>query len=45
MENDFEEMQQESNLFPWLDSDCMSDLLTEDAPFNFNEYLDSNEDY
>ena len=27
---DFEQLQQESNIFPWLDSDCMSDSCDED---------------
>jgi len=44
MSYDPEEMQLESNLFPWLDSDCMSDLIEEDE-FNFDDYLDSDEDY
>jgi hypothetical protein len=41
---DLEEMQLESNLFPWLDSDCMSDLI-EEQPFDFDDYINSDEDY
>jgi hypothetical protein len=29
---DFEDMAMESNLFPWLDSDCMADQTTENYP-------------
>jgi len=44
--NDFDLQEQhlESMLFPWLDSDCMSDLI-EEQPFDFDEYINSDEDY
>lgn len=33
---DYEQLAQESAIFPWLDSDCMSDPTTEED-FFFNE--------
>ena len=41
---DLQEMHLESTLFPWLDSDCMSDLI-EEQPFDFDDYINSDEDY
>jgi hypothetical protein len=41
---DLEEMQLESNLFPWLDYDCMSDII-EEQQFDFDWYINSDEDY
>ena len=31
---DYEQLAQESQLFPWLDSDCMSDSLIEEDFFD-----------
>jgi hypothetical protein len=39
---DYEQLAQESALFPWLDSDCMSDCY-EELMFN-NNYTEPNED-
>ena len=37
---DYEEMALESNLFPWLDSDCMSDDF-----FDELSYFEDEEDF
>jgi hypothetical protein len=39
---DYEQLAQESALFPWLDSDCMSDSY-EELMFN-NNYIETIED-
>jgi hypothetical protein len=39
---DYEQLAQESALFPWLDSDCMSDSY-EELMFN-NNYIEVDED-
>jgi hypothetical protein len=38
---DYEQLAQESALFPWLDSDCMSDSYEE---LMFYNYTEPNED-
>lgn len=40
---DYEQLAQESQLFPWLDSDCMSDSFIEEDFFD-EAWLDSDEE-
>lgn len=45
MTMDYEQLVQESVLFPWLDSDCMSDDCCNDSFFTDHDYfLDEEED-
>lgn len=41
---DYEQLAQESALFPWLDSDCMSDPTTEDFFDDANLFDEFDED-
>lgn len=42
---DYEQLAQEDALFPWLASDCMSDVMEEEYPFyddySFSDSFDS----
>ena len=43
MEPDYEQLAQETALFPWLDSDCMADEVS-DSYFTDRDYCEDNED-
>ena len=46
MSIDLEQLAQESAIWPWLDSDCMSDPTTEDffSPLDFEDGGEEDED-
>jgi len=43
MDANYEQLAQEAVLFPWLDSDCMADEVS-DAYFTDRDYYEDNED-
>jgi len=41
---DYEQLAQESALFPWLDSDCMSDTCSDSFFIDDDYFYDNEED-
>ena len=44
MEPDYEQLAQEAAIWPWLDSDCMSDPVNSSPIFFDPDYLDDSDD-